>query len=112
MHFFFSAPRNVEGNAEMVTVVDLLPWTEYEFQVIATNTLGTGEPSEPSSKITTQEAGMPLDFIVIYLLQIFEYAKLLVFKLSTLNSPQLVVHSLEKSWGFNKVIFLLHINLN
>ncbi|KAB5565801.1 hypothetical protein PHYPO_G00245680 [Pangasianodon hypophthalmus] len=51
-----TSPRNIEGNAEMVTVVDLLPWTEYEFRVIATNTLGTGEPSEPSSKTTTLEA--------------------------------------------------------
>ncbi|XP_060770609.1 contactin-1a [Neoarius graeffei] len=51
-----TSPPNVEGNAEMVTVVELLPWTEYEFRVIATNTLGTGEPSEPSSKITTLEA--------------------------------------------------------
>ncbi|GAA6084318.1 contactin-1a, partial [Tachysurus ichikawai] len=51
-----TSPRNLEGNAERVTVVDLLPWTEYEFRVIATNTLGTGEPSEPSSKTTTLEA--------------------------------------------------------
>ncbi|KAK2834771.1 hypothetical protein Q7C36_015472 [Tachysurus vachellii] len=51
-----TSPRNVEGNAERVTVVDLLPWTEYEFRVIATNTLGIGEPSEPSSKTTTLEA--------------------------------------------------------
>lgn len=63
----FSAPRNVEGNAEMVTVVDLLPWTEYEFRVIAANALGTGEPSEPSSQTTTLEAGMSLDFIIVYL---------------------------------------------
>ncbi|TSK13409.1 Contactin-1a [Bagarius yarrelli] len=51
-----TSPRNIEGNAEMVTVVDLLPWTEYEFRVIATNTLGPGEPSEPSIKTTTLEA--------------------------------------------------------
>ncbi|KAI1883426.1 hypothetical protein AGOR_G00231310 [Albula goreensis] len=51
-----TTPANVEGNAETVTVVDLIPWTEYEFRVIATNTLGTGEPSLPSTKIRTLEA--------------------------------------------------------
>ncbi len=51
-----SAPVNVEGNAEMATVINLTPWTEYEFRVIATNTLGTGPPSDPSPKITTIEA--------------------------------------------------------
>nr|XP_023671888.1 contactin-1a-like isoform X1 [Paramormyrops kingsleyae] len=49
-------PPNVEGNEETVTVVDLIPWTEYEFRVIATNTLGTGDPSSPSPRITTLEA--------------------------------------------------------
>uniref|UniRef100_A0A8C9WDZ6 Contactin 1 n=1 Tax=Scleropages formosus TaxID=113540 RepID=A0A8C9WDZ6_SCLFO len=49
-------PANVEGNAETVTVVDLTPWMEYEFRVIATNTLGTGEPSSPSPKIRMLEA--------------------------------------------------------
>lgn len=67
------APRNVEGNAEMVTVVDLLPWTEYEFRVIATNALGAGEPSEPSSLTTTLEAGMCLDRISAYLLKVFVF---------------------------------------
>ncbi|KAJ8002672.1 hypothetical protein DPEC_G00161320 [Dallia pectoralis] len=51
-----TSPADVEGNAETATVVGLFPWTEYEFRVIATNTLGTGEPSSPSPKVTTLEA--------------------------------------------------------
>ncbi|XP_015251073.1 PREDICTED: contactin-1a-like isoform X2 [Cyprinodon variegatus] len=51
-----TSPADVEGNAETATVVDLFPWTEYEFRVIATNTLGTGEPSRPSQKETTLES--------------------------------------------------------
>ncbi|KAL0968766.1 hypothetical protein UPYG_G00271410 [Umbra pygmaea] len=51
-----TSPSNVEGNAETAMVVDLFPWMEYEFRVIATNTLGTGEPSHPSPKVTTLEA--------------------------------------------------------
>ncbi|XP_052400437.1 contactin-1a [Carassius gibelio] len=51
-----TSPVNVEGNAEMASVINLTPWTEYEFRVIATNTLGTGPPSDPSPKITTKEA--------------------------------------------------------
>uniref|UniRef100_A0A665X6Y1 Contactin-1a-like n=1 Tax=Echeneis naucrates TaxID=173247 RepID=A0A665X6Y1_ECHNA len=51
-----TSPADVEGNAETATVVDLFPWTEYEFRVIATNTLGTGEPSSPSPKDKTLEA--------------------------------------------------------
>uniref|UniRef100_A0AAY4DVU5 Contactin 1 n=1 Tax=Denticeps clupeoides TaxID=299321 RepID=A0AAY4DVU5_9TELE len=51
-----TSPVNVEGNAETATVVGLIPWTEYEFRVTATNTLGTGDPSDPSPKITTLEA--------------------------------------------------------
>uniref|UniRef100_UPI0037E7536E contactin-1a-like n=1 Tax=Semicossyphus pulcher TaxID=241346 RepID=UPI0037E7536E len=51
-----TSPADVEGNTEMATVVDLFPWIEYEFRVIATNTLGTGEPSSPSPKDKTLEA--------------------------------------------------------
>ena len=47
------APVDVEGNAEMATVVDLSPWTQYDFRVMATNTLGTGEPSAPLLNVTT-----------------------------------------------------------
>uniref|UniRef100_A0A8C4LP73 Contactin-2 n=1 Tax=Equus asinus asinus TaxID=83772 RepID=A0A8C4LP73_EQUAS len=49
-------PANVEGNAETAQVLGLTPWTDYEFRVLASNILGTGEPSGPSSKIRTQEA--------------------------------------------------------
>ncbi|KAM9854667.1 contactin-1a [Aulostomus maculatus] len=51
-----TSPTDVEGNAETATVVGLVPWTEYEFRVIATNTLGTGEPSSPSPKERTLDA--------------------------------------------------------
>lgn len=59
IHFtrFSVVPAAVEGDKEMATVVNLLPWTEYEFRVIATNTLGTGDPSSPSPKERTLEAG-------------------------------------------------------
>lgn len=51
-----TSPADVEGNAEVATVVDLFPWVEYEFRVIASSTLGTGEPSSPSPKEKTLEA--------------------------------------------------------
>lgn len=54
---FFTAPPDIEGNSESATVVDLVPYTEYEFRVMATNTLGTGDPSDPSQKVTTMESG-------------------------------------------------------
>lgn len=50
-------PVNIEGNAESAHVMDLMPWMDYEFQVIASNILGDGEPSMPSHTIRTQQAG-------------------------------------------------------
>ncbi|XDB58320.1 hypothetical protein AB1E18_011733 [Capra hircus] len=49
-------PANIEGNAETAQVLGLTPWMDYEFRVLASNILGTGEPSGPSSKIQTKEA--------------------------------------------------------
>ncbi|XP_030076873.1 contactin-2 [Microcaecilia unicolor] len=49
-------PASVEGNAESVQVVNLIPWMDYQFRVLASNILGTGDPSVPSSKIRTKEA--------------------------------------------------------
>lgn len=51
-------PPIIEGNMEAAKAVDLIPWMEYEFRVVATNTLGIGEPSIPSNKIRTDGAGM------------------------------------------------------
>lgn len=41
--------------------VDLNPWVEYEFRVVATNPIGTGDPSTPSRMIRTNEAGKHLE---------------------------------------------------
>ncbi|XP_075766622.1 contactin-2 [Pelodiscus sinensis] len=49
-------PANIEGNAEAAQVVNLIPWMDYEFRVLASNILGAGDPSGPSSKIRTKEA--------------------------------------------------------
>ncbi|XP_058131056.1 contactin-2 isoform X4 [Dasypus novemcinctus] len=49
-------PANIEGNAETAQVLGLTPWMDYEFRVLASNILGSGEPSGPSSKIRTKEA--------------------------------------------------------
>ncbi|XP_005989277.1 contactin-2 [Latimeria chalumnae] len=46
----------IEGNAETARVINLTPWMDYEFRVIATNILGVGDPSMPSSTIRTKAA--------------------------------------------------------
>lgn len=39
------------------TVVDLNPFVDYEFRVVAINNVGVGEPSAPSRPIRTKAAG-------------------------------------------------------
>uniref|UniRef100_H3CKT9 Contactin-3 n=1 Tax=Tetraodon nigroviridis TaxID=99883 RepID=H3CKT9_TETNG len=49
-------PANIEGNAESARVIGLIPWMDYEFKVIASNILGSGEPSMASHTVRTQQA--------------------------------------------------------
>ncbi|KAL2091478.1 hypothetical protein ACEWY4_013741 [Coilia grayii] len=50
-----TVPEVVGGRHLMATVTDLSPWVEYEFRVLASNTVGTGEPSKPSKQARTKE---------------------------------------------------------
>lgn len=50
-------PPNIEGNAESARVMDLRPWMDYEFLIIASNILGSGEPSMPCQPVRTKQAG-------------------------------------------------------
>ncbi|NWH99153.1 CNTN3 protein, partial [Tichodroma muraria] len=54
--FSFLVPDVIDGKTFTSTVVDLNPWVEYEFRVVATNKIGGGEPSLPSEKVRTEEA--------------------------------------------------------
>uniref|UniRef100_A0A671MK57 Contactin-5 n=1 Tax=Sinocyclocheilus anshuiensis TaxID=1608454 RepID=A0A671MK57_9TELE len=49
-------PEPVTGNMESAMAVDLNPWVEYEFRVVATNGIGTGDPSASSRVVRTKEA--------------------------------------------------------
>lgn len=40
------------------TVVGLNAWVEYEFRVVARNTVGLGEPSPSSTKTRTEDSSM------------------------------------------------------
>uniref|UniRef100_A0A669D373 Contactin-5 n=1 Tax=Oreochromis niloticus TaxID=8128 RepID=A0A669D373_ORENI len=46
----------VTGDMESAMAVELNPWVEYEFRVVATNAIGTGDPSAPSRGVRTKEA--------------------------------------------------------
>ncbi|KAM4611146.1 contactin-4 [Polymixia lowei] len=50
-----TVPELLGGKQLSATVIDLSPWVEYEFRVLATNAIGTGEPSKPSKKTRTKE---------------------------------------------------------
>lgn len=50
-----TVPELLGGKQLSATVIDLSPWVEYEFRVLATNGIGTGEPSKPSKKTRTKE---------------------------------------------------------
>uniref|UniRef100_A0AAQ5Z6R6 Contactin-5 n=1 Tax=Amphiprion ocellaris TaxID=80972 RepID=A0AAQ5Z6R6_AMPOC len=46
----------VTGDLESAMAVELNPWVEYEFRVVASNAIGTGDPSAPSRGVRTKEA--------------------------------------------------------
>uniref|UniRef100_A0A671LI59 Contactin-4-like n=1 Tax=Sinocyclocheilus anshuiensis TaxID=1608454 RepID=A0A671LI59_9TELE len=50
-----TVPASLGGQQLTARVVELSPWVEYEFRVLATNSIGTGEPSKPSQKIRTKD---------------------------------------------------------
>ncbi|KAJ8342773.1 hypothetical protein SKAU_G00327010 [Synaphobranchus kaupii] len=49
-------PETVTGDMESAMAVQLNPWVEYEFRVVASNAIGTGDPSAPSRVVRTKEA--------------------------------------------------------
>lgn len=52
-----SVPQLLGPRQLSASVTDLSPWVEYEFRVLATNSIGPGEPSRPSSKTRTRDRG-------------------------------------------------------
>ncbi|NWS39622.1 CNTN6 protein, partial [Probosciger aterrimus] len=49
-------PEVINGRTHKATVTELSPWVEYEFRVVASNSVGTGEPSRPSALLKTKAA--------------------------------------------------------
>lgn len=59
-----AVPDVISGDMESAMAVELNPWVEYEFRVVATNKIGTGDPSAPSRMIRTNEAGKEIKRLV------------------------------------------------
>jgi len=59
-------PEVINGRTHKATVVDLSPWVEYEFRVVASNSVGIGEPSRPSALLKTKAAGKYLIFVIFF----------------------------------------------
>ncbi|XP_066527171.1 contactin-3 [Hoplias malabaricus] len=51
-----TVPEVIDGNTLTATVVDLNAWVEYEFRVLAKNSVGVGEPSPASLKTRTEDS--------------------------------------------------------
>ncbi|XP_029288438.1 contactin-4 isoform X2 [Cottoperca gobio] len=51
-----TVPDSVPGQMMHATVRDLNPWVDYEFRVVAINSVGVGEPSTPSKQTRTKAA--------------------------------------------------------
>ncbi|XP_038628730.1 contactin-6 [Tachyglossus aculeatus] len=54
-----TVPEILNGKTYSATVVGLNPWVEYEFRVVASNSVGIGEPSQPSQLLRTK-ASVPV----------------------------------------------------
>ncbi|XP_034446768.1 contactin-4 isoform X1 [Hippoglossus hippoglossus] len=50
-----TVPELLGGKQLSATVTALSQWVEYEFRVLASNSIGTGEPSRPSKKARTKD---------------------------------------------------------
>lgn len=60
---FFLVPEILNGQTHNATVVGLSPWVEYEFRVVAGNSIGIGEPSKPSELLRTKASGKESMFL-------------------------------------------------